>query len=55
MNPAYKILDRLLGSDIYIISPTWQLDSTMKTLIKYLIEKKEFSTENCFDDVHLGM
>lgn len=33
-NPAYKILERIAsGDDIYIISPTWKLDQTMKQII----------------------
>ena len=29
-DPSYKILERVLPEDIYIISPTLKLDKTMK-------------------------
>jgi len=33
-NKAYRILDRIAsGSDVYILSPTYSLDSSMKMII----------------------
>lgn len=53
-NPAYKILERIAsGNDIYIISPTFRLDQTMKKIIDLLKKEKNFDPEtNAFDDVY---
>lgn len=54
-NDVYKILDRVFPYHIYIISPTWKLDKTMKELVKFLVNKVGFSPDNCFDDVQQGI
>lgn len=48
---AYKILERVFPQHIFIISPTWKLDKTMRALVKYLVNKVGFDPANCFDDV----
>jgi len=55
--PAYKVLDRIAsGDDIYIISPTFTLDSSMKKIISLLKKEKDFNPDtNAFTDVSQGI
>ncbi len=38
-NPDFRVMDRVLPTNIYIISPTLSLDSTMIDLIEFLQER----------------
>lgn len=53
-NPAYKLLERIAsGNDVYIVSPTFRLDDSMKRIIDLLKTEKNFDPEtNAFDDVY---
>jgi hypothetical protein len=53
-NPAYKILERIAsGNDVYLVSPTFRLDDSMKKIIDLLKTEKNFDPEtNAFDDVY---
>lgn len=55
--PAYKILDRMAsGEDIYIISPTFRHDASMKKIITLLKKEKDFNPDtNAFLDVSQGI
>jgi len=54
-DPRFKILDRVNPSDIYIISPTVKLDSSIRELIDFLIGKGFNEESQTFEDVLAGV